>query len=722
MSYLDEFQKKIDRDDFQGYLVIWEEYCAADEVDGRELESVLNRVRGSRFAGRFGPLAQTALPLWERVEDEEQAYRIFKLIVDLETQNPHELAALAYAILERRYGNESYFNEKIRLVGLRNREFFQGSVRNFELLRHLNKGRFVFHTGGWGTGEIVELSLVREELVIEFERVSGRKSMSFENAFSTLIPLSDDHFLSRRFGDPDQLEEEARKDPVGVVQLLLKDLGPKSAAEIKEELCDLVIPAKDWTKWWQSARTRIKKDTRIETPSAVRFPFRLREEEVSHVDRLKEALKEETTPERTILLVYNFIRDFPEVQKSTDGREFIQERLGQLLRRDGVPLAIRIQANALLEEIFGGEVGSSLAESLKGVRDLPSVIESIEIAAFKKRALVAIRQTRSDWIPLFLDFFFSVKQSALRDYLLKELGQGSAKQELSLRIEQLLHQPAEQPNLFIWYFQKVMDKDEDALYVDKSGQCQFFEGFLMLLHQLENQPAHREHVKKMYSILTSGRFALVREILKGSPIEFAKEFLLLVSKLQTLNSHDVKIMHALAEVAHPTLAQGKRESGDEESVIWTTEAGYQRLRDRMNHIGTTEMVDNAREIEVARAHGDLRENAEYKAALERRARLQSELRTLSDQLSAARILTENDVSNDVVGVGAIVELLKGDGERLSYTILGPWDADPDQHILSFQSRLAKAMSGLKEKDEFSYQGESYTIDRISTVFQKGAIR
>ena len=54
-------------------------------------------------------------------------------------------------------------------------------------------------------------------------------------------------------------------------------------------------------------------------------------------------------------------------------------------------------------------------------------------------------------------------------------------------------------------------------------------------------------------------------------------------------------------------------------------------------------MNNAREIEAARALGDLRENAEFKAALERRARLQSELKFLSDQIGKARILTPEDV-------------------------------------------------------------------------------
>ena len=80
------------------------------------------------------------------------------------------------------------------------------------------KNNIVFHAGGWGTGEIVDVSFVREHLVIEFENVSGRKDISFANAFKTLIPLPSHHFLARRFSNPDQLEKEGREDPVALDQ------------------------------------------------------------------------------------------------------------------------------------------------------------------------------------------------------------------------------------------------------------------------------------------------------------------------------------------------------------------------------------------------------------------------------------------------------------------------------------------------------------------------
>jgi hypothetical protein len=91
-----------------------------------------------------------------------------------------------------------------------------------------------------------------------------------------------------------------------------------------------------------------------------------------------------------------------------------------------------------------------------------------------------------------------------------------------------------------------------------------------------------------------------------------------VSKCQAFTDHDQKILISLAEVVHPSLviAKGSREEAKfDKDTLWTTEAGYLKTKNRIEQISHVEIVDNAREIEAARALGDLRENSEYKLRL-----------------------------------------------------------------------------------------------------------
>ena len=216
--------------------------------------------------------------------------------------------------------------------------------------------------------------------------------------------------------------------------------------------------------------------------------------------------------------------------------------------------------------------------------------------------------------------------------------------------------------------------------------------------------------------MTAKRFAIVRLLIEGSSVEFIKEFMLLVSKCHTFSDHETKILHSLAYVAHPALAPEKKKGDSEEGspILWTTESGYLRTQERLKHIGTIEMIENAREVEAARALGDLRENSEYKFACERRARLQGEMKSLSKELSNARVITSYDIIPNEIGPGSVVEIENNKGEKTTYTILGPWEANAEMNIISYQSQLAQAMLGCRKGDIFEFRDENYTIFGIKS--------
>lgn len=713
MGYLEDFQEQLDKNDFRKFFQLWEEYCTADSVDPEELMDLLRAIKKAEIAKTFGQYVETALPLWQTIPAGGASYDVLGLLIDLQNTNSALLADIAFRALEERHGADPEFQKRLRIVGLRTRDNFQNAINAYELLAHLAKGKFVFHAGGWGAGEVIDASPIREEVTIEFENLMGRKTLSYQNAFKALIPLPDTHFLTRRFAHPDALEEEARRDPVGVIKLLLQGLGAKTASEIKDELCGLVIPEADWAKWWQAVRGKLKKDTMIETPESLRRPFRLRRAAVSHEDLLQQEIRETKDVNEILVTTYNYVRDLPDILKKADVKASLQERLVGLLEQPEITPVQVLQVQIFLEQHFGVKLkGKGIAEIVQESKEIAELVNGMEILAFKKRALVAIREHRKDWKDLFLNFFTSVQQNALRDYVLKELKDPETLSAIQKKIKDLLTHPTTHPEVFIWYFQKVVD-GEDVPFADKQGQCDFLEHFLILLSVLESKPEYRDLIKKMYNLLSGKRFQMVRNVIEGTSLEFIQEFLLLVSKCRSLSDHDKKILRSLAEVVHPSLS-GKRRSRVDENVIWTTEEGYQRIQERLKQLGTVEIVENAREIEAARSHGDLRENSEYKFALERRSRLQGELKTLSEQLNKARVITKDDISNKEVGIGSQVDLVNSAGNSTVYTILGQWDADPDKNILSLHSKLAESMLGKKVGDKVSFREEEFRIAKIGS--------
>ena len=715
MGYLKDFQTHITNHDYPSFLKLWEEYCSGDEVEAEELCEILRSVKASDIADPFGRHVERILPLWEKLPEDRLSHEALKLILDIQTSNNDNFANLSYNYLKRLYGDHKYFNDKIRLIGLRGKEKFQGAISNFELLSHMEKGKFVFHTGGWGVGEIVDVSLVREQLSLEFDYVPGKKELSFATAFKTLIPIPDDHFLSLRFGSPDLLEKKAKSSPVEIIRMLLRDLGPKTAAEIKDELCDLVIPASEWTRWWQTARSKVKKDTMISTPEDIREPFRLLKSEVSHEERLQQVLENKPDANTLIQMVYTFLRDFPETLKNSEFKANLIAKLTEMLSFKEISSAQELQIHFFLQDLSNAKDYPVIAEIMKRFETIEQIIDKVEVLSFKKRVLMEARKHRADWKESFHDLLFKVDQAPLRDYILAELTAVQAHAELQQKFQELYTNPARHPEAFMWYFQKLQTQ-KGTPFSNKQDKTRLFEGLLILLSNIENVPEQREMVKKIHGLLSGGRFAIVRQMMQEATADDVKEFLLLASKCHSLSDHDQKIFYSLAEVAHPSLIKVRKKqevsSSPDTQVIWTTAEGYQKLQQRIQQIATVETVENAKEIEIARSHGDLRENAEFRAALEKRDRLQSELKFLSEQLSRARVLTKDDITTDVVGVGSIVECSNKKNKKTTYTLLGPWDADPEKNILSFQSKLAQSMTGKVIGDKLTVQGDELTIDAI----------
>lgn len=714
MGYLEEMSLQLENQNFPGFLRLWEEYRTNSEVPVDELIEIYEIVKESEFHEHFGPYAEEGLDLLDILDDPSRKVDVLRLILDLQDTDSKKLADASLDYLEKEHGSEPNYREKIRLVGLRNRTSFKGAIRNFELLSHMQKGKFIYHTGGWGVGEIIDISLIREQLSIEFENVPGVKELSFKNAFTNLVPVSENHFLAKRFGDPDKLEHEAKEDPIGILKVLLSDLGPLNAQEIKEEMQEVVIPVDEWAKWWQNARARLKKDPKVKSPSSLSEPFVLLEKEVSHTDVFKKMLESDSETEDFLQKTYQFIKLHSETLKDSELKSLYREKLLKHLKQlhESQEL-LKIQIYLLLEDLFGEQLDQALVKLIQGTIDMDYLINAFHISALKKKLLQHIRKDRTDWKAIFASTFLNISQHFLRDYVLKELLKAKEHDLLQETIHKLIEHPVMYPECFFWYFQKIQT-DNKIPFSNTEGKQLFFESLFIFLYHIENKPDLHELVKKVHALIAKKHFELFRENIVDTSIEYMREILLLITKCQTFNNHDFKTFLSLAKVVHPKLEDTSNVKGEESIVLWTTSEGYQKIQERIHQIATVETIENAKEIEIARSYGDLRENSEYKFAQEKRARLQSEMKLLSSQLAQARILSPDDIDSSTVGVGTIVELVNPKGKTYKYTILGPWDADVDKSILSFQSLLAKTMYGRKVNETFQFKDESYTVKAIKS--------
>jgi transcription elongation factor GreA len=125
----------------------------------------------------------------------------------------------------------------------------------------------------------------------------------------------------------------------------------------------------------------------------------------------------------------------------------------------------------------------------------------------------------------------------------------------------------------------------------------------------------------------------------------------------------------------------------------TTE-GAQKLRDELDQLKRFDRHTVSREIEVARAHGDLRENAEYHAAKEKQGQMEARIKYLEQRLGLAEIIDPRSLSGDKVLFGATVTFMYQDTEEeMTYQIVGEDESDLKAGKISYSSPIARALIG-----------------------------
>jgi transcription elongation factor GreA len=130
-----------------------------------------------------------------------------------------------------------------------------------------------------------------------------------------------------------------------------------------------------------------------------------------------------------------------------------------------------------------------------------------------------------------------------------------------------------------------------------------------------------------------------------------------------------------------------------------TPRGQQALRDELKRFREIERPKNVRDIEEARAHGDLRENAEYHAAKETQGFLDGRSREIEAVLAQAEVIDPSKLSGDRVVFGATVTLTDTDsGEEMTYAIFGDYEADIKLGRIAISAPVARAIIG-KEKGD-----------------------
>ena len=125
--------------------------------------------------------------------------------------------------------------------------------------------------------------------------------------------------------------------------------------------------------------------------------------------------------------------------------------------------------------------------------------------------------------------------------------------------------------------------------------------------------------------------------------------------------------------------------------------GLEKIKLELDNLKKIERPQVIHAISTAREHGDLKENAEYHAAKEKQAFIEGRITELEDVTSRAEVIDLSKLSGETITFGAKVNIIDEDNDQeTNYQIVGPYEANLEEGLISIASPIAKALIGKEE--------------------------
>jgi transcription elongation GreA/GreB family factor len=244
-----------------------------------------------------------------------------------------------------------------------------------------------------------------------------------------------------------------------------------------------------------------------------------------------------------------------------------------------------------------------------------------------------------------------------------------------------------------------------------------------ILSALERDQFNENRDRKLHDLLMND-LTLLPDIISDSEAEELREVmrkLLLSPVFEDLNKRSLLGRFVRSYPELEALITGEREERQESLIVsWES---LQKRQAEYEDLVAKKIPENTREISVARDHGDLRENFEFKAAKDMQSVLMRRKAETERDLTIARGTDFANPDTSSVSIGTTVTIRWVDSQKEEfYHILGAWDTDPEQNIISYKAAIAQVLIGkpVGATVTLPTEQENRTVEIVSiTAWYKG---
>ncbi len=695
--------------EFDEVVILWNKLVeAASTEDIPFFERIERSIVDAKEFSLVALLLKSLLNKYKDEENPDQSIEFLKKILSYKPDD-HQARRDLIKFYEIKYSEHSQFDQFLKLSKLSNfKTPVKFAIEDFEKNIVFDKGNYVFH-GSWKLGKIVEID--NERLTIDFEDKSDHQ-MSIKMGLQSLTPISNDHIYVMKSEDPEMLKSLFKDDFLQFFEILIKSYGGKILlADIKRELISEYVEEKNWGKWWTKARTLIKKDSNFGVSEKKKDLFFMRDKPLTYVEELLDNFTRVDSFSSRLDVAIEFINNIEKNEGSSVVQYFIDYFTGEI---KGQSFTRQILSFFILRDLAEyvdpkkiklDPIRTKVLDTIRDSRELHLISMKISSYDYKKDLVNLIEESREDWSEVVSELLFE-SPVRIHKYIMNKLIRAHSYNIINNFIDRVTTGAKQYPEVFIWVAKNLFTKTWDYEWLDYSRE-RLVITFFRLMNELKKIESEGNRLKNMTVELIFGNEEIVlKEIVKNFNMSFVGKLYDLSLDISYLeDSQRDKFLSFIKERSPEfTLQEGAREDAWDLGIekIIVTKTGLEKKKAEFDQMVNVQMVNLSKELaKVSEASADQRENVEYNALLEKQSILKLSISRLDEEMKTVTVLDENSISTDsvVIGTGVFFTDLET-GEKKTYTILGPWDADFEKNILSFRSPIARSMLGKKVDEIF----------------------
>ena len=623
-----------------------------------------------------------------------------------------------------KYEGHSHLEDYIRSSNLtaNYRNVFE-AINDFEKHIAFDKGCFVFHRS-WGVGIIRKLA--NDTLTINFGKAAGIKEMKLSMAVTALKPLAKDHiWVLKATKQKAELAEKIKKDKVWALKTIIKSYDNLcDFKKIKAELVPGILTAGEWTSWNSAAKKILESDAQFGVSPTDINMYTVRDHELSAEEKLSNEFKAQKQFFARVDILMKFFESDLTDKTSDFFAEMYSYFTGYLknitkVNEQVITSWLIVNNITAIDKQFAVPSKDTFANLYNRIEDPREIYLSLKDSKqthLRSDFLNAIRML-PDWDKQYIRLF----PTALKEDMLTLLINEGHTDEVQKLVKTAFDQYKDYRETVLFFFEKCQDKE----WYQNAG-VSYEKQLITLINIIEltfreiNNHVNSTDNKKINKNATALLFqesTLYAYMFSGDETLVKKMYTIIDDIADIDPSYKAQTRSKILDKYPDFKFRVSEEKDDQPKGMIVTAQKLAEKKAELERIQKVDIPQNAQDVAEAKAKGDLKENQEYKSAKEQQHFLSLQLAQLQSELNRAVVFDPTTSTTSMVSFGTVVTLTDNDsGKEETYTILGPWESDPDNNVISYMSPFGNAVLNRKAGETATFtineHKYNYTVKEI----------